>query len=146
MAKGNGAKAHEKKKVRLNIRQGKFIVEYLRGSSGAEAARRAGYGTQNARQTAHEILTNPHVQEVLKEELKKHHLSREEVVSELEVLAISSIKELWNDGRMMHPNELPDDVARTIRKFKAHPERGVEIEMHDKLKALAILCKLHGLV
>jgi len=53
---------------------------------------------------------------------------------------------LWDGNRMMLPDELPYEVARAVKNFKVHPNRGVEIEMHGKLRALDLLTKIHGLL
>ena len=52
---------------------------------------------------------------------------------------------MWNEKGVLLPNDLPDAVARAVKKFKAHPTSGVEIEMYGKLEALGLLGKLHKL-
>jgi phage terminase small subunit len=130
----------------LNIRQRRFVAEYLGGASGAEAARRAGYSTRNARQQAYDLLTQPYIRTAIAETPRPRKLSPDEVVAELEVLAESSIKDLWDGERMMLPEELPIEVARAVKKFKVRPNGAVEIEMHDQLKVLGLLLDLYRLL
>jgi len=111
----------------LNIRQRKFLAEYLSGVSGAEAARRAGYSARNARQQAYDLLTKPHIRTLIAEAPKPLQLSRQEVIAELERVAMSNIKDLWDGQRMMLPDELPYEVARAVKRFKVHPNGAVTI-------------------
>lgn len=135
----------KKPKRALNVRERKFLVAYLNGATGAAAAREAGYSVGTAKQIASELLTKPHIRESVTTELRKRQLSPEEVIAELEAIAKSSIKELWTERGIIMPHELPDAVARTIKKFKAHPTSGLEIELYGKIEALTLLGKLHKL-
>lgn len=47
----------------LNNRQTQFVAYYGFGMSGAEAARKVGYSKQRARQTAHDLLQIPEIQD-----------------------------------------------------------------------------------
>lgn len=79
---------------------------------------------------------------------------REAVLQELELVGASKITDvLWWDqaGNVsMKPSDsLPEHVKRSIKKIKVKAgENGndIEIEMHDKLRALSILAKHHGLM
>lgn len=71
----------------LNHRQSSFVDEYIACGNGAQAAIRAGYSPNSARETAYELLTKPHIsaelaarQAVLAEEVA---MSRERVVAAL---------------------------------------------------------------
>jgi hypothetical protein len=92
------------------------------------------------------FVNKVHIKAAVREALRTCQLSPEEVIAEVEAIATSSIKDLWNEsGNVMMPNQLPDWVARTVKKFKAHPTNGLEIEMYSKLEALEKLCRLHKL-
>jgi len=138
--------SRKQKKRSLSSGQRRFLDEYLSGVSGAEAARRAAYSARNARQQAHDLLTKPHIRTLIAEAPKPRHLLRAEVIAGLGVLARTSIKDLWDGKRMMLPDELPDEGACTVKKFKVHPNGAVEIEMYDKLKPLGLLSKIYGLL
>lgn len=47
--------------MQLNIRQARFVDEYLVDFNGAQAAIRAGYSANCAKEQAYDLLTRPHV-------------------------------------------------------------------------------------
>lgn len=79
---------------------------------------------------------------------------RDAVLQELESVAASKLTDvLWWDQRgnvsMKASEDLPEHVKKAIKKVKVTAgEHGnsIEIEMHDKLRALSILAKHHGLM
>ena len=50
---------------KLTTKEQLFVMEYLACANGAEAARRAGYSENCAKEIAHENLTKPHLQEAI---------------------------------------------------------------------------------
>ena len=79
---------------------------------------------------------------------------REAVVQELEAIAASEVTDVltWNaDGHVaMKPSaELRHGARKAIKKVKVTPTRqgsSIEVEMHDKMGALRMLAKHHGLL
>ena len=59
----------------LNDRQKKFCLEYLKDFNATQAAIRAGYLKNNARQTSSVLLTNPNVQAEISKLNKEAHTS-----------------------------------------------------------------------
>tara|TARA_R100001015_G_C4631090_1_gene193314 strand:- start:3029 stop:3418 length:390 start_codon:yes stop_codon:yes gene_type:complete len=77
---------------------------------------------------------------------------KEEVRKELESIANSDITNFifWDNGQV-HLRDMPNSnaITKTIKKIKSTPGKygtSVEIEMHDKLAALRLLAKHHGLL
>ena len=80
---------------------------------------------------------------------------RAAVLGELELLGGSKITDVlqWDSAGNVYltaTNELPDHVRRAIKKVKVTPNRdgnnSIEVEMHDKISALRLLAKHHGLM
>lgn len=79
---------------------------------------------------------------------------REGVRQELAVLATSDITQVmsWDEqGRvsLKDAKDVPAHVRRAIKKVKVTPTRmgnAIEVEMHDKVSALRMLAKHHGLL
>lgn len=79
---------------------------------------------------------------------------KDKVLHELEAIAGSEITDAisWDDKGQVHlhdSNTLPSRAKKGIKKVKATPGKygtSIEIEMHDKLGALRLLSKHHGLL
>ena len=79
---------------------------------------------------------------------------REGVKQELSVIASSDITQVmeWKeDGRvaLRSSDDIPLETKKAIKKIKVTPTRAgnaIEIEMHDKVSALRMLAKHHGLL
>lgn len=79
---------------------------------------------------------------------------REGVKQELAVIASSDITQVmeWKeDGRvsLRSSDDIPLETKKAIKKIKVTPTRAgnaIEIEMHDKVSALRMLAKHHGLL
>lgn len=129
----------------LNLRERLFVKYILEAKSGAEAARRAGYKPGRAREIAYELRTKPHIRAAIKEGLQQMRLSPDEVVRELELIAIANPKDLLDaKGNYLSLSELPDEVARAVAKYEASDVGGSpRIQFYSKLQALQLLAKLH---
>ena len=105
----------------MNLRQERFIREYLVDLCGAAAARRAGYASAGARNTAYRLLQNPEIRRKVAQamELEKEDtaLRREQVLEELKVVAFAP----------------------------ASDASGAELKVAQKLRALELLGKHMGL-
>ncbi len=79
---------------------------------------------------------------------------REAVKQELECIGASEITDIlsWNSAGQvtMNPTEkLSHSARKSIKKIKVTPTRNgsaIEVEMHDKMAALRLLAKHHGLL
>jgi hypothetical protein len=80
---------------------------------------------------------------------------RQAVLGELELLGGSKITDVlqWDSAGNVYltaTDQLPDHVRRAIKKVKVTPNKdgqnSIEVEMHDKIAALRLLAKHHGLM
>lgn len=80
---------------------------------------------------------------------------RAAVLGELELLGGSKITDVlqWDSAGNVYltaTEQLPDHVRRAIKKVKVTPNKdgqnSIEVEMHDKIAALRLLAKHHGLM
>ena len=79
---------------------------------------------------------------------------REAVLSEIEAIGSAAITDVlsWDStGNVMVKNsyDLPLHVQKSIKKVKVTPTKdgnAIEVEMHDKISALRLLSKHHGLL
>jgi len=79
---------------------------------------------------------------------------KEKVRQELEAIAGSEVTDTisWDDKgkvELLNSNDLSIRARKGIKKVKATPGKygtSIEIEMHDKLGALRLLAKHHGLL
>ncbi len=152
----------------LNLRQQKFVDEYLVDYKGRAAAVRAGYSEESYPM----LLSNPRIMAAI-EKAQKNHLRRlgltqERVLEEYLKLAFSDIMNFVNvrtervlvghtkDGAPISQikntvtfkenfESLPDNVLAAISEISESPSAGVRIKLHDKLKALDSLAKHLGL-
>ena len=72
---------------KLTAKQKNFCEEYAKDSNGTQAAIRAGYSKNSAKETAYEILTYPHISKYLKElqdkVTKRNEVTVDEIVKDL---------------------------------------------------------------
>ena len=105
----------------LNRKQKIFINEYLIDFNGTRAAKAAGYSERSAYSTAHEILRIPEVKEYLEHKISESNelafLERQRIVSELRKIAYASEQDQFL----------------------------MQLTVNDRLKALLLLGKAHGM-
>lgn len=138
-----------------------FAQEYIIKFNGTEAAIKAGYAEKSARVTASRLLTQDNIQELIqfymKEREKRTEITGDMVIQELAKLALSDIRELYDDtGRLLEPHELSDNAAASVSSFKVTStqigskdnleEKTIEeYKRHSKEKALELLGRHFGL-
>jgi phage terminase small subunit len=152
------AKARLKKKIKkiTQNREDLFVREYLIDFNGAAAARRAGYASKNARQTAHELLTKPYIVDKINLEMRKRaeklELSADFTLAKLRALANSNIKNVaqWAEGCLVVKDSaiLTTEEAYGIESIQMKqtlqgPE--IKIKMRQPSSALEMLGRHQGL-
>lgn len=122
------AKKKAGKAVHALSRVDMFVAEYLVDLNGRQAAIRAGYSAQSARQTASELLATPEVQEKVQgkmaERMERVGITADDVVKRLWSVATADPRELielhrsccrycWGKGNkwQMTPRELEESKA-----------------------------------
>lgn len=124
-----------------------WLEEYLECWNATEAARRAGYASPNA--AGPRMLLKDSIKEKIQARLNEKVMSADEVMVILSDIAHGTIEDFMNvdeDGK------LEFDFARAKKENKLKlinkviPTReGLKVELQDRMKALELIGKHHGL-
>lgn len=134
---------------RLTYKQKRFCQEYMVDFNATQAAIRAEYSQNAAKEIGYENLTKPHVLEYLAE-LKaiaeqKTEDNRVRLIKDLENQAFSDFFDFCDfDGttlRLKAKSELTKDLRRLVKSIKPLKDGGFELKLHDKDKAVEKLMK-----
>lgn len=142
--------------AKLTAKQKRFVEEYLIDLNATQAAIRAGYKVDNARQTATENLAKPYISEAIEKALaersRRTGISQDRVIQELAKIAFVNIRDVVNDDAEILTNADEADLAAVESlKVKIIPtksgENGIEreVKLSSKLKALELLGKHLGM-
>ena len=126
-----------------------FIEHYLQCWNAAEAARKAGYSERTARYIGYENLTKPHIKEKIQERIDEIAMSADEVLMNLSEIGRGTVEDFMNvdeDGRLKFDFKRAQEENKLKLINKIVPTReGLKVELHDRMKALQLLGKHHGL-
>ena len=141
----------------LSPKHERFLDEYLLDLNATQAYIRAGYSANGAGPSASALLSNPKIQERLREKFDEARanveVTPERVLKEYARVAygdMRSVADWTEEGVYFRPsNDLSDDEAATIKSVKSvttTDDNGVvrvtrEVVQHDKLRALEGLGK-----
>lgn len=139
--------------AKLTDKQKRFVEEYLIDLNATQAAIRAGYKVDNARQTATENLAKPYILEeiekALAERSRRTGVTADRVLLELAKIAFVNVADVIDtDTATVAENASRDDTAAIqVLKIRKLGKDGMEseIRMADKLKALELLGKHLGM-
>ena len=113
----------------MNVRQEKFVSEYIsNGGNAAASAKAAGYSARSARVTGAKLLRRAEVREAIDGRLAE--LKSERIVAEREALEYLS--------RVMRGEEIEVVVVACGKKFELPPR------CHDRLRAAEMLLRIYG--
>ncbi len=146
---------NSKETKKLTPKESIFIDEYMEHFNATKAYIKAyNYdGTyRNAKSTASKIINKDYIQAEIKrrrEELRQeHNLYMESLIEQLKRIAFNNPRDLVNVKKNVviinDTEELPDYIWSTIKSIK-EGKNGIEIEFHDKMKAIELLVKYCGL-
>ena len=146
---------NSKETKKLTTKEDLFIDEYIEDYNATRAYIKAyDYkGTyRNARSNASKVLKKAYIQEELKkrrqEMREEHDIYMESLIEQLKRIAFNNPKDLVNVKKNVviinDTDELPDYIWTTIKSIK-EGKNGIEIEFHDKMKAIELLVKYCGL-
>jgi phage terminase small subunit len=131
-----------------------FVLEYLKDLNATQAAIRAGYSRHTASQQGARLLRNVKVAEKLREaQAERKELSKiqsAQLEREAERIATSDIRRLFRDGRLIRPEEIPDDLAPAISSIVVKTPRGpgkselVKVRFWDKNTAQRTIFQIRG--
>lgn len=144
--------------MKLTPKQMRFVDEYLVDFNATQAAIRAGYKAKTAHVIGAENLRKPKIAEEVarrqKDLQKRTEVSQERVVKELARIAFADVTDyayvmqaiIERDGVKVPVEsaviketcDLTDDQRAAIASIK-QGANGVEIKLHDKIKALELL-------
>lgn len=135
----------------LTVKQKSFIDEYLICRNATEAARRAGYKGNDVTLgvVGYENLRKPQIRNEIDNILKERAMLAGEVLERLTEIArggLADFLDLSVSGLPIFDFEKAQAANRLglLKKYKV-TKSGVEIELHDPLKALELLGKHHQL-
>lgn len=137
----------------MTKKQRRFIEEYLIDLNATQAAIRAGYSPDTAKQIGNENLTKldirTHIDKAMAERSKRTGINADRVVQELAKIAlVNAIDVIDPKTATIKDGALPEDTAAIQSvKVKTFGEDGLEreIKMADKIKALELLGKHLGM-
>lgn len=146
----------------LTDKQKRFCEEYLVDLNATQAAIRAGYSEDSARQIASENLSKPDIQDAIAEMQKgisdKLDIKKERVLREFARIAFADIRKYYDlNGNLLPPNDLDDDAAAALAAIEVFEEFEMnkgskkktgntkKIKIWNKLQALDSLAKHLGL-
>lgn len=141
---------------KLNKKQQQFVDEYLIDLNATQAAIRAGYSVNSARDIGCENLTKPNIQEAIAkamaERSKRTGINQDRIVLELARMGLVNPADVIdpNTGEIL-PNATEDDLAciqsvkvkRTTKGESVIEER--EVRFYDKKASLELLGKHLGM-
>lgn len=141
---------------KLNRKQQQFVDEYLIDLNATQAAIRAGYSVNSARDIGCENLTKPNIQEAIAkamaERSKRTGISQDRIVLELAKLAFVNANDLIDpEDASIRAGASEDDLAciQSVKVKTMDGDKGTsterEIRLNDKMKALELLGKHLGM-
>lgn len=137
---------------KLTPKQKRFVDEYLIDLNATQAAIRAGYSPKTAQEQSSRLLSKVMIQAEIQEGRdrlqSKLEITQEKVLQELAAIAFANgadfAKVEDNDTVKMIPTDkLSSEKLPAIAGIKAN-QYGVEVKLHDKVKALELLGKYLG--
>lgn len=138
------------KKTRyISAKAEKFAKEYLIDLNATKAAIRAGYAPKNAHVTGCRLLTNAKVMEIIASKRalveEKYNVTVDRIIREAEKIAFADIKHVvrWDENGLAL-NDFEQTDGRLISKISEGAKGNLKVELHDKLKALELLCNIQG--
>ena len=157
----------EQSEFQITDRMKKFVDEYLIDFNATQAAIRAGYSESTANEQGSQLLARPDIRELVaegqKEVMARTQTFQDSAVDELKIVGFSDLADFLTvkaDGIVEQKpfDELTKEQTKCIKKIKQvvrsthaadgsllHQTATLEIELHDKLKALELLGRHLGM-
>ena len=140
--------------AKLTDKQKKFVAEYLVDLNATQAAIRAGYSEKTACEQGARLLANVKVQAAIQERQKelseKTNITQEKVLTELAAIAFANGTDFASVNAngliaIKATSQVPKEKLPAIAGIKyTNHGMGVEIKLHDKVRALELLGKHLG--
>lgn len=139
----------------LTLKQKKFCYEYIStNGNGTQAAIRAGYSKDTAKEMAYENLAKPHINNFIKELeskiLNKLEVTAEMVIAEFAKIAFSDLGNFVGDNNSIvdvkdEDLNIDTSVLSSLKTTYTKDGFSTEIKLHSKISALENLGKHLGL-
>lgn len=132
----------------FTAREQRFINEYMNCLNGADAARRAGYAENSARQTAHKLLTKADIKAEIQKRMEDV-MSSQEVLYRIADIATGDLSQFFDvTGPVPILNFEKAEKAGQLHLLKklTVAEGKITFELYDKQRALETFAKHHGLL
>lgn len=141
--------------AKLTAKQKKFVEEYLIDLNATQAAIRAGYSTESAKEIGCENLTKPNVKaeidKAIAERSRRTGINQDRVLRELAKIAFVNPNDVINfsDATVKMTSEENLAAIASVKVKKIPGEYGDaterEVKLYDKLRALDLLGKHLGM-
>ena len=143
--------------TKLTYKQAMFVQEYLVDLNGTQAAIRAGYSENSAKEQAHENLTKPHIQkaieEAMEDRVKRVQITQDKILNELALIGFSDMRNYVEYGpvgvTLKELESLPEEQSRAISEvshnFTSEGGGSVKFKLYDKPSALVNMGKHLGM-
>jgi phage terminase small subunit len=160
---------------KLTPKQQRFAWEYMVDFNGTQAAIRAGYSAKTAQEQASRLLSNvmvsAEIQRLGQKTATKLEITRESIMQELAAVGFARVSDFvhvetvpevkpgihpltgevinipgggYQTVRITDTDELPEDKAAALAGIK-QGANGIDVKLHDKVRALELLGKAVGL-
>ena len=141
--------------AKLTDKQKRFVEEYLIDLNATQAAIRAGYSPNTARDMGCENLTKPNIanaiEQAIAEQSRRTGVTADRVIQELAKVAFLNITDVVDGNGRIRETATPEDKSciESIKFKQSDNEYGGsverEVKVASKLKALELLGKHLGL-
>lgn len=141
--------------AKLTKKQQRFVDEYLIDLNATQAAIRAGYSSDSAREIGYENMTKPDIQQAIAEHMaersKRTGVNQDRVVLELAKIAFVKVTDIVDSQCKIKDTASEDDLAciESMKYKESESDTGSsverEVKIASKLKALEMLGKHLGM-
>ena len=157
----------EQSEFQITDRMKKFVDEYLVDFNATQAAIRAGYSPDTANEQGSQLLARPDIRELVAEGQKaiaeRTQTFQDNAVDELKIVGFSDLADFLTvkEGGIVEQksfDQLTKEQTKCIKKIKQvvrsshsadgtilHQTATLEVELHDKLRALELLGRHLGM-
>lgn len=138
--------------AKLTDKQKRFVSEYLVDLNATAAAKRAGYSEKTAYSMGQRLLKNVEIQAAIQKRQErlqnKLDITQEKVLEELAAIAFANgtnFATITQNGCVLltPTSELSENKKKAVASIK-EGKSGVEVKLHDKVRALELLGKHLG--
>lgn len=148
-----------KESIELTDKQYIFCQEYIKDFNGTQAAIRAGYSENTAKEISSENLTKPNIFKVVEylktEAWRRNHATLDEIIDILSKMARVDISKAFDeDGKLLPLQEIPKDIMLSINGLETDNQLSSsgeivlskihKLKLSDRLSAIEKLMKYRG--